>query len=244
MIRAYLDETGQHAKDYVIIAGHVGDTSRWLDFVGEWNKALGRQRKRLHLHDLNWSKLYTKKLLARLGPVPAQCGLKRLIGGSRVSDYADLIAKTPGEIMFDGYPNALFIAIASLLIKVPSTERIEVVFERQDRYAQLADATMHEISITDKPLFKTSDGKPKLARWSFVPKNSTMLFDQADYLCYALLQKCRDEKSQKAEWCSPILESGQSIGEIVSKDKIRKVIAKTKRDLGWDVSGNKVFYGE
>jgi hypothetical protein len=52
-----------------------------------------------------------------------------------------------------------------------------------------------------------------------------MLFDQADFLCYALAQKHKDPQSRKSLWSSPILESGgDTIGRIMTKKEIREAI--------------------
>jgi hypothetical protein len=234
VIRAYLDETGQSEQDYVIIAGHAGCVENWGQFVDLWKQSLGPQRLRLHMHDLRWSKDSTRKLLLRSGVVPSKCELLRVIGGAKVSDYADLIKGTPGKILFDGYMNALNITVLSLLLAIPKDERVEIVFEQQDRYAKIAHEVLDIIASMKHPRLQTSDGITKLARWSFVPKQSTILFDQADYLCYSLLQKSRDVQSKKAVWCSPILEGGQEpIGEILNREQVRTVIKKHNQDLGW-----------
>jgi hypothetical protein len=233
VLKAYLDETGQHEKDYVIIAGHVGRFEEWIAFLSAWIDALGPQRERLHLRKLRWSNPGTRKLLERLGPIPVKSGLKRVIGGTRVSDYLDLISGTPSEILLDGYQNALLASVTTLLLKMPDTERIEIVLEQQDKYMRLADVILNSIATIEDPRLRTKDGKLKLARWTFAPKNRTILFDQADYLCYALLQRCREPNSQKAQWCSSILEGGDTIGEILSREKIRALIAKQNADFGW-----------
>lgn len=233
MLKAYLDETGQHETDYVIVAGHVGRLKEWTAFLSFWIDALGPQRERLHLSKLRWSNPATRKLLERLGPIPVKSGLKRVIGGTRVSDYLDLIRGTPSEKLLDGYQNALFASVTTLLLTMPDTERVEIVLERQDRYVRSADLILNSISTTEHPKLRTKDGRLKLARWTFAPKKRTILFDQADYLCYALLQRCREPNSQKAQWCSSILEGGDTIGEILSREKIRALMAKQNADFGW-----------
>ena len=116
MIRAYLDETGQQERDYVFIAGHIGYENQWAHFAQEWQLALGPQRKRLHMQNLRWSPNSTEKLLARLGPIPAACGLKRLVGGVRVADYEDLIPGPRARRMVTGYACALMAIGVSLMI--------------------------------------------------------------------------------------------------------------------------------
>ena len=50
------------------------------------------------------------------------------------------------------------------------------------------------------------DGESKLAKWSFVPSGDTVLFDQADYLCYALLTEVEGFKFRKDPMVLPRLE--------------------------------------
>jgi len=223
MICAYLDETGQHARDYVIVAGHIGYPSQWERFDLAWRNALGKQRTRLHMQALRWSSDSTQRLLARLGSVPSDCGLKRLFGGVRVSDYEDLIPGSRAKKVINGYACAvLSVATSLLLCDVPDGERFELIFERQDRYWTYAQVVLSTISQDPNPKLRTKNGESKLAKWSSA--QSGMRFDQADYLCYALLQRQRDQGSRKAAWCSPILESGSEIGQIMTRDAIREAV--------------------
>jgi hypothetical protein len=227
VIRAYLDETGHEGNDFVFIAGHAGYHEEWSCFVGKWLRGIGLQRNRLHMNELRWNDS-AKKLLARLGPIPNECGLLRVIGGVKVSDYDDLLAGTKAEKLLKGYYQSLFIAVISLLHALPDNERVEIALEYQKEYERRADIIL--AGIAADPQFKTIDGKSKIACWRFMPKNDNIMFDQADYLCYALLQKYRDESSKKARWCSPILGDGTFIGKVMSKDEIRENLLQLKRD--------------
>lgn len=234
MIWAYLDETGQEANDYVIIAGHFGYEQSWGAFVPAWKQALGPNRKRLHMKNLRFAKHSEKMLLARLGPVPTRCGLKRLIGGARVYDYEDLIpSNNPIQKLFSGYVSALMSAVTSILkVEIPPDERIEIVFEQQDRYAGWADFAMRRICNIPDPRALTKQGIHKIANWAFVPKPRTMLLDQADYLCYAELQRQRNPHSLKARWCSPILDAGtakDTIGGIMDREFMRNAVSDVVR---------------
>jgi hypothetical protein len=226
MIRAYLDETGQHERDYVFIAGHIGHASQWQQFVPAWKAALGLQRQRLHMQNLRWSSDGTERLLARLGPIPAECGLKRLIGGVRVSDYEDLIPGSRAKKTVTGYAAALMaIGVTLMLGSIPSAEQYELVLEQQDRYSIQGHFVFNTLLQDPNPQFRNANGLPKIGKWSYVPSESTMLFDQADYLCYALAQKHKAPQSRKARWCSPILESDtETIGKIMTRDEIREAV--------------------
>src|SRR5208282_5731904 len=79
------------------------------------------------------------------------------------------------------------------------------------------------------PWIFTGDGKPKLAKWGFVPKGSTLMTDPADYLAFALREIWTDKTSKKAQWCRPILASGrgEGFGVIMQRETIREVINQT-----------------
>jgi len=228
VIRAYLDESG-HEQDYVILAGHAGTFAEWIRFAVQWHLALGPQRKRLHMKNLRWSKPATKRLLAALGPLPSKCGLVRLFGGVRVSDYADLVTGTRVEKMFKGYIPALFTAISHLIMSLPDDERLEVVFEEQREYERHVHAAMTAICYSKDPRYRAKDGTRKLARWVFLPKDDEPLFDQADYTAYALLQRCRDPNSTRAKWCAPILAGRRVVGEILNREQARKSLFDTAK---------------
>ncbi len=226
MIQAYLDETGQQARDFVFIAGHIGYEEQWNKFIPAWNDALGSQRKRLHMQSLRWSSRNTETLLARLGPIPAAYGLKRLIGGVRVADYEDLIPGSRAKKTITGYACALLsIGVTLYLGSIPEGQRYEIVLEQQDRYAVQAHIVFSTLASNQDPRFRTQNGQLKIARYSFLSAKNTMLFDQADYLCYALRHKYINANSQKARWCSPILESStETIGRIMTRDEIREAV--------------------
>lgn len=226
MIRAYLDETGQHERDFVFIAGHIGFEGQWSRFVQAWNAALGSQRKRLHLRDLRWSSDSTRKLLANLGPIPAECGLKRLVGGVRVADYDDLIPGPKAKKAVTGYACAVLAVGVTLLIgSIPEGEQYELFFERQDRYSLQGRIALETLSEDPNPTFRNKHGQLKIANWSYAPSESTMLFDQADYLCYALAQKHKAPGSQRALWTASILDSNtDTIGRIMTRDEIREAV--------------------
>lgn len=234
MFTAYLDESGHETKDWQFIAGFLGDEDQWKQFVPLWQEALGPQRKHLHMTDLRWDKDYTRRLLQRLGAIPDQCKLTRVLGGARVKDYEDLVAGTISEKLLKGYIASLYPLVINTLRVIPPNERLELVFEEQKEYEPFVHRMLSEM-VTPHPAKEkwmfTNDGLPKLAKWSFVPKGSTILTDPADYFSYALLQLWRNRESKRAEWCRPIRGDGTGIGRIMRRNEIRKIIQTTQVDM-------------
>jgi hypothetical protein len=226
VLTAYLDASGQQSQDYVFIAGFLGNEQQWKQCARDWRAGLG-QRKALHMNELRWANGRTKKLLAKLGPIPMSAGLEPMVGGVKVSDYSDLISGGVEEVLLNGYVTALYPLLIQCLRLIPKNERLELVFEQQDRYAPFANAMLGAISRMRIPeVLLTDEGLPKLASWRWVPKESTMLLQPADYLAYTTTQVYRDSHSERAQMCMPIIggESTMIIGKVLSRHEVRSTI--------------------
>lgn len=231
MLYAYLDETGQETKDWVFIAGFLGTEEAWKRFVPAWRAGL-RAKNSLHVAELRFKKTKDKDLLARLGPIPVDCGLEPVMGGVRVSDYEDLLEDDFMRKMSCGYIAALFPLVIQVLKWLPADERLEIIFEEQEVYGWLANFVLQHATRMPFDFMWTSSGIPKLAKWSFVPKGSTSLTEPADYFAYSLLQVYRDGNSRKAQWCMPILKSADkagAIGALLTRSQARQGISDASR---------------
>jgi hypothetical protein len=225
VLTAYLDESGQESNDYVFIAGFLGNDDQWKQCASDWKIGLGK-RNGLHMKKLRWA--YPKKiepLLNRLGPIPYNCHLRPLLGGVRVSHYDDLVAGDIKRKIMAGYMAALYPLVIQMLKVVPSNERVEIIFEAQTTYEPFVNIMLENLSKCD-PQYLTAGGIPKLANWKFVPKNSTVLTQPADYLAYAVTQAYRDENSQKAKLCAPIFPE-KAIGQVMTRSEVRHIIQLT-----------------
>lgn len=233
MLYAYIDESGQEADEWVFIAGYLGNEDQWRQVATKWAAALAsQQRTTLHMKRLRWGRDSTRRLLAKLGPIPTECGLTRIIMGVRVQDYSDLVAGTTMEKRSAGYLQLITPLMMFIAQSLPGDERAEVVFEAQDRYSALTNehltVQMQAITGPGSQSLRTSDGKPRIAKWSFLPKGSSSLLETADYLAYAVLQTYRDRTSKKTEWCKSIISDADGgslhIGHICTRDEIRSIL--------------------
>lgn len=233
MLTAYLDETGQHTNGWTFVAGFYGSEDQWKTFAPRWRQALGVQRQRLHMYELRWKKPSTQRLLERLGPIPQECGLTAMIAGVKYSDYEDLVRGTTVEALSEPYVWALFPLILTMLRAIPPDERVELIFEDQPVYRERALKALALIERESKgrPEFLTRSGLPKLAKWRFVPKASTSLFDPSDYLVSSLGHHHIGKTSKKARWSSPIMMSTPWIGKILSRKEIREQVTKIKQGM-------------
>jgi hypothetical protein len=226
MMYAYIDESGQEGDDWMVVGGFFGSEEQWADFVPKWQAALGPQRKSLHVTELRWTMPYNRLLLERLGPVPTGCGLRRMIGAVRFADYADLV---PDNVKMKGYTTALRPLIVQILKAVPSTDRIEFVFEQQNEYAGAVSELMEFFSRPGHPYRETADGLPKIAGVSFEPKSSAPMMHAADYLAFAMRCWCLDRTSLKSQWTQSILlsDGAEAWGHVYSRDEIRTMVMRT-----------------
>lgn len=236
MYTAYLDETGQDAQDWVFIAGFMGKKEHWGALVSPWKEGLGPQRKSLHMAELRFKKDKDneKNMLERLSNIPVQSGLIPVIGGICVHHFKDLLMGNPFlEKLHNGYVSALMPLVIQVLDWLPSNERVEIVFEQQDRYFGLADFVFSEM-IRHGAMPYTLDGKPKLAKWSSVPKGSTCLTEPADYYAYAIAQDTKDRTSIRAQWTKPILDSidtVQTVGRVMDRGEARTAITRLLKQV-------------
>jgi hypothetical protein len=232
MLTMYLDESGHETSSWMFVAGFIGNDEQWKELVPLWKAALGPQRRHLHVKELRFKKDRDRRLLARLGPIPDQCGLTPVFGGVKCADYEDLVAGTPGEKLLKGYIACLYPLVINVLRAIPRNEHIEIVFERQDEYQSRTEHMLYALSSIknhNTECFFTEDGEQRLARWSFVSKSSTVLAEPADYFAYALRHVYHDKNSRRSKWCEPILKSGngEGPGAIITRDEIRAVLEQT-----------------
>ncbi len=237
MFTAYIDESGHELKrGWTFLAGFLGNEERWRDFDGKWKQALGSHRRSLHMADLRWNKDSTRRLLARLGPIPQECNLDPVMAGVRYEDYEDLLSDKPYKKELKAYLACLHVLVIQVLRAIPGDERLEIVFEKQGEYEPYAKRILTVATATAP---RTSDGISKLANWSFVPKGSTIRTDISDYFAFALAQIWSNPNSKKAEWCKPILHSGHGVGygKIMNRDEVRPIIRDTVNSLLDNIDG-------
>jgi len=233
VLTAYLDESGQEQDDWMFIAGFMGDDDAWRKFPELWAKAIGPQREHLHMKSLRFSKEPVRKVLARAALVPRECGLTPIVAGVRLKDYADMLKEPENTLIHAAYVMCCKAAVIFAMRGVPENERLEIVFERQDRYGWYATQEFQKIAkTTEHPQLLMADGKTsKLANWRFIDKKDTVLCEPADYLAYALLQNTRDRKSIKSRWTYPIIASHGNTGlsALLQPEHVKGVIIGQKK---------------
>jgi len=225
MFTAYLDECGQERRGIVRVGGFIGRDTEWGRFAAEWPKGFeGSQRKSLHMANLKFKHETEKSLLAKLGPIPESCGLRRIVGSVDVSDYHDLVEGTMGEVHAQGYAVAMWPLIEAIKDVIPSSESYKLVFEEQQALGFYRNKWLEFIAYVQShpPVGKRLVKRPKLIGWETIVKGESFLCEAADYLCYHLAHKADDPNSLRTLWTARIMGDGGSIWKRhLSRERIR-----------------------
>jgi hypothetical protein len=225
VLTAYFDESG-HETDNVIVAGFLGNDEQWDECALRWRAGLGN-RKYLHVKELRFKRERDKRLLKRLGPIPHECGLRALLATVPVDSYHDLVSDSPAEKLTKGYYFCLMTIFDAIVKNTPKEEPVKLVFEAQDTYEtqarRLFDVNKHHL---------TSSGGPKFSSIEFIPKDSSILTQPADYLAFFITQRFRDPESLKSQWCAPIGGNTQEAFGIVHDGRgLREVVESSFRKM-------------
>jgi hypothetical protein len=233
MITAYLDESDHSdASRYTVVAGFRGKRENWESFAPKWKEALGN-RPSLHMKELRWNHpnadTRVRDLLAKLGPIPYDCGLVPVYGAVKASDYIDLVKGHPVLEDFGGYLLSISHVFTLLMETLPVYERIKIVCEEQNAYVTDVKAIFDVFRKTAEPLHA------KLAGIEFVPKGS-VLIEPADYLAFALGKALSEPESKKDLWCRPIHGEGRPLecrpGMWLNRDVARQTITGILAESG------------
>ncbi len=205
MITLYLDESNHSAEDsYAVVAGFRGTEQQWSAFVPTWKEALGN-RTNLHMRKLRWNSKEerVKELLAKLGPIPYECGLIPVYGGVRVNDYIDLIRNdTALEQSLKGYLLCLASVFCVLIETLQGHEKIKIVCEAQTEYEMGAKRyfSIYQQIAGEDPR------NPYLTSIEFADKCTR--FEPADFLAFALNKNLSQPGCKKDLLCRPIHAKG------------------------------------
>jgi len=216
MITLYLDESGTHSERYTVVAGFAGKKRPWTKFEPVWKEGLG-DRPFLHLRKMPLTTQREKEWLETLGPLPYNCKLKPIYGAVNPGDFRDLISGTVGEAYGHSYCLCM-VQIVAALKDIPGDERFEFVFEASplDFYIDKQMQMMAKFRVLQR-----QDGRSRLAKWSFVPKDSCSLFQPADYLANHLYNREIDPTSKRSIWTEPIARDRKLLGSQMSRDRVR-----------------------
>jgi hypothetical protein len=235
VLMAYVDESGQEQTGkWMCLGGFIGTQDQWRVALELWSSAI-RPRKSLHMKRLRFKRESEKKMLIRAGTVPDESGLKPIFTAVRVDDYLDIVRGNVRERLWSGYVTCCYALLVNTLRSIPRTERVAFSFENQDVYSTLANVALSTIIESDNAELRTPDGKSKLAKYSYEPKEPGSPLELADCFAYSVMQNHRDKTSIRGQWTSPILSSNNGVcfGATLDRDYIREIMMRlTEGDNG------------
>jgi hypothetical protein len=197
-----LDESADSNSGRYIVGGFIGNRSQWSEHIKQWREAR-KPYTSLHVSKMRLGAPKAgaryRDLLARLGPVPSNCGLTSIAGSICRSDYIDRIARTALDPLMEGYVLAILAAIDEVGTHLDRGERVQVFFEERVVHAALRERAM----ILWRKTPRTPSGWSVLSHWGSTPKGT--LTEASDYLSHAILQSDIDPNSIKSSLTSPIL---------------------------------------
>lgn len=135
-----------------------------------------------------------------------------VVGTVNTIDYADLITGTVGEVHGQGAPLALVPLFRSVLNWIPKEETLEVLMEGSESLGFYYERML-------KMLSRISNGR--IAKWGFLPKDSTCLIEPADYLAFHLSSFSDDQTSVQSRWTRPIVKSNRFIVGRMPREEVR-----------------------
>lgn len=212
MLIAYLDESNSNQEGKVCtVAGFLGTEQQWKDFIEDWTKNLGLQKKQLHMKDLRWRDS-DRDLLARLGVLADKHGLKRVASLVRNEDYLKIVKGKIRDRYANPYMLAVQMCVAQILNYATPEESIQIYFEEQSVYKW----RVTELSESVPRL------NPGRKIWiSILKKDQSVAFQAADYLSYATAQLREKPSGLRTRWCKPILGNGDCIGVEATPEMIQ-----------------------
>ena len=200
-----VDETIDKSSGMCIVAGYLGRSKNWKDCCVAWREALG-SRPFLHLNEMHLNAPNAPKrhgeLLRKLAQIPKACGLTPYAGSICEKNYKhlDMVTGTLLELIMEGYILAIIALLDQVFARLSVDERIQVLFERQDAFAQQRERAM----TFWNSIHRTSRNKGVVSSWR--PADKGTLTEASDYFCYALFQRDINPSSQKAVLTAPILD--------------------------------------
>jgi len=224
LLKAYLDESRHSDGPKCVVAGWVGTLEQWAACEKEWLTKL-KPRSSLHMNDLRWNSKRDrlKRLLEKMGPIPARHGLQRVAGGMKHQDYQEVVAGTIAERALSPYMGCVQLCLHAMLDTMSPRQHLHVYFEEQKEHA-------HHVGILHEAVFKERQMDHRLLGMTFLGKHESWCFQPADYLAFHLSTKAIDEECDKAVLTRPI--NGPGMGWNYDRAKLKRDVDYLTKQLG------------
>jgi len=220
MLTVFLDESGHEGGHLCVLAGFMGSVEQWAGYDSEWKKVLG-QKRHLHMSELRWNDKHgrTRRLLAKLGPIPHRHGLTPVVATLSHSIYEEntehnrpIFSLGPWVLVFQKI-------LTSVTRALPRGEMVAFVFERQDQFSPLVLKMWNYLEDNNPEARKRIEGI------HFIEKNVSYGTEAADYLAFQIREYFSNPESPKAQMGMSImgdLEKTKWIGGHYTAAEVKK----------------------
>lgn len=147
ILHAYFDEHGHDGSSVYAIAGYVGTDEQWSTFTEKWSSTLERHYafgpfhmvefeasdidKKSQFH--GWSKDQKDALAKELFPLIPDSGVRGL-GQAILMDAFNGLSENAQQRLRDPYWVCFHNCIERLLKDIPEDDKVDLVFDRKDKY--------------------------------------------------------------------------------------------------------------
>ena len=186
LLTAYFDESGTgHNEQLCVVAGFVGNDTQWASFVADWIPALGRHRKNLHMAKLRWSQRYDviAESLALLGPIPHRYNLTPVNVRMWHRDHQEIVEGKVSPEFTSPYQLCATTCISTVLSEIAGPDdEVLFIFDRQE------GKRAEQMNKLRDWVYRWAKLDKRIGDINFVPRETTVCLDPADYLAFQLHQ--------------------------------------------------------
>lgn len=220
LLTGYFDESGIHEGDHTcVVAGFVGNDAQWQGFAAEWIPAI-RPRLNLHMTKLRWKQHPGRiaPLLAKLGPIPYRYNLRPVFVRLRWSDYNRIVKGNVSARFTNPYALCAVCCMTEVLSNIAGSDEVYFLFDRQEGLRKKTMQELRDLSFD----FWGVDSRVKGI--DFIPRQSTVCLDPADYLAFVLREKGIDGNSVKVQMGASIMAGRGGYGGTIAADQLKEMV--------------------
>ena len=247
LLTANFDESGTgHNEQLCVVAGFVGNDAQWASFIADWIPALGHHRKNLHMTKLRWNQRYDviAESLALLGQIPHRYNLAPVNVRMWHRDHQEIVEGNVSSEFTSPYQLCATTCIQTVLSEIAGPDdEVLFIFDRQE------GKRAEQMNKFRDWVYGWAKLDKRIRDINFVPRETTVCLDPADYLAFQLHHHGLDPESSKAKAGMPILAAKHMYGGEYSREYLALTVQNLQsegmspalferlRKAGWDEHG-------
>jgi len=208
ILQAYVDESGTRNQDVcIVLAGFIAPAEKWAAFSDEWQKCLDATPsldyfKMRHAANnpcgqfKNWKRTEVRSKVRELMQIIKRHASKAIHCTTEIKSFDAILGEIPGALS-NPYCHSLSAVLAGIGLEACdwNAERVEVIFDEQDKYSELIRNVYPFFrSRLDPELQKVLPSEPM-----FRPDHDFLPLQAADMLAW-LLRNATNGRRTEWEW--------------------------------------------